>query len=145
MKTKILLALTTLAMSHTVTAGDIGSCSIDCENSANEACKYENNDIVDILCYSAAFWGCMAGCTQESKSLGSDIIPPHRNLLKYTKCSDAEVIPACSAIGTRSEGWYLNGRLMTRETGVPAWDMCQEKNIYCQYVGTPLEGWYIYE
>ncbi len=135
MKTKILITLTTLVMSHTVFSADFGDCSLTCEDQANEACN-RGDALIDLVCYSAAFWGCMAGCTSV-KEAGGEMIPAHRNLLKYTKCSEAASAPYCGAIGTRSEGWYLENRLI-------AWANCRDKQLACEQIGTPFEGWYIY-
>jgi hypothetical protein len=43
-------------------AGDFGDCSLTCEEQAKNAC-HGDGGVYDYVCYGAAFWGCMAGCT----------------------------------------------------------------------------------
>ncbi len=43
--------------------------------------------------------------------------------------------PYCSAIGTRSEGWYNND-------GLVIWDNCDGCYAVCKYADTRSEGWY---
>ena len=42
--------------------------------------------------------------------------------------------PYCSAIGSKSEGWYQNGLIK--------WDNCDGCYAVCKLVGTDSEGWY---
>lgn len=51
--------------------------------------------------------------------------------------------PICDAIGTRAEGWYLAGELMTKFDGTKAWDSCADKMVTCDAFGSRAEGWYI--
>ncbi|MBI2522031.1 MAG: hypothetical protein HYV97_16560 [Bdellovibrio sp.] len=144
MKTKILIGLTTMLLAQTASSEDFNDCSLTCEDQAYAACN-QDDAFTDMLCYGAAFWGCMPSCA-STKNKGTGIIPSHlhQNLLKYTKCSEADAVPYCGAINTRSEGWYLEGALIVKESGVPAWDHCQKKTIVCERIGSQLEGWYIY-
>jgi hypothetical protein len=66
-------------------------------------------------------------------------------LLDYALCANAleDEMPICDAIGTRSEGWYLDGQLMIDYRGVPAFDKCQFKKVECKAIGTRSEGWYV--
>ncbi|MBU1204711.1 MAG: DNRLRE domain-containing protein [Nanoarchaeota archaeon] len=54
-------------------------------------------------------------------------------------CNDGACIkgkePYCSAIGTRSEGWYQNNKLIK-------WDNCKGCHAICKAIGTKSEGWY---
>jgi hypothetical protein len=52
-----------------------------------------------------------------------------------TEAPNAPARPVCDAIGTKSEGWYLNGELL-------GWSQCKHKTIACLRVGTRGEGWY---
>ncbi len=43
--------------------------------------------------------------------------------------------PRCCAIGSRSEGWYQDGKLIK-------WDNCKGCYAVCKLIGTRSEGWY---
>ncbi len=70
---------------------------------------------------------------------------PAKRLLQFSYCADATVeeTPVCDAVGTRSEGWYLNGMLMKDFLGRPAYDHCVDKRVICDGIGSRGEGWYI--
>ncbi len=53
--------------------------------------------------------------------------------------------PVCSAIGSRSEGWYRDGQLIKTYLGGSAWQMCETKGIECSAIGSRSEGWYTFE
>lgn len=63
-------------------------------------------------------------------------------LITYANCATAESRPVCGAIGTRSEGWYLDGRLLNKFNGVPAFANCAGQVAICYAQGTRSEGWY---
>ncbi len=43
--------------------------------------------------------------------------------------------PVCSNIGTKGEGWYVDGFPLI-------WSACENKTLACLNMGTPQEGWY---
>jgi hypothetical protein len=49
--------------------------------------------------------------------------------------ASADAKPACSAVGTRSEGWYQNGELIR-------YAQCGECSAVCNAIGSRSEGWY---
>lgn len=56
-------------------------------------------------------------------------------LLTWTNCSKTEANkPVCVNIGSKSEGWKINGKLK--------WDNCSEKAALCGARGSRSEGWY---
>ena len=56
-------------------------------------------------------------------------------LLAWANCSKSEANkPVCANIGSKSEGWKVNGRLR--------WDNCSEKALVCGAQGSRSEGWY---
>jgi len=63
-------------------------------------------------------------------------------LIAYANCASAESQPVCGAIGARSEGWYLDGQLIRKFNGVPAYENCAGRVAICYAQGTRAEGWY---
>ena len=73
MKTKLMMTVAVLAAVFGMNlsyAGTIENCSLDCETSAEENCS-KLTQTEYLLCYSASFWGCMAGCTVGSDASAS--------------------------------------------------------------------------
>ncbi|MFA6236614.1 MAG: hypothetical protein WC635_04730 [Bacteriovorax sp.] len=56
-------------------------------------------------------------------------------LLGWSQCSkSAANKPVCANVGSRSEGWKMNGKLI--------WDNCSDKAVICGAKGSRSEGWY---
>lgn len=56
-------------------------------------------------------------------------------LLGWSQCSKSEANkPVCANVGSKSEGWMMNGKLH--------WDNCSEKAVICGAKGSRSEGWY---
>ena len=52
------------------------------------------------------------------------------------ECEKELIKPICSAIGTRSEGWY------DRQNNLIKYDTCKDCQAVCSAIGTRSEGWY---
>ena len=48
--------------------------------------------------------------------------------------------PYCGAIGSRSEGWYINSNF--NRPKLIRWDNCEGCSAVCKAIGTRSEGWY---
>jgi hypothetical protein len=65
-------------------------------------------------------------------------------LINWSQCENAKSHPVCAAVGTRSEGWYLDGRLLKKFNGAPAITKCAGQVASCYAIGTRSEGWYAF-
>jgi len=82
-----------------------------------------------------------ANCSKEALVCEKDewvsykLDTEHMRLLGWSKCSEySSNKPFCANIGSKSEGWMINGQLH--------WDNCSEKAVLCGARGSRSEGWY---
>ncbi len=82
-----------------------------------------------------------ANCSKEALVCDKDAWVSYKldtdnmKLLGWSQCSKSEAgKPVCVNIGSKSEGWQMNGKL--------AWDNCSDKAVICGAKGSKSEGWY---
>jgi len=75
------------------------------------------------------------GCIQQPPSSANDTNATINNSVNESTGEGSTGIPYCGAIGTRSEGWYRDGKLIR-------YDNCAKCKAECGAIGTRSEGWY---
>lgn len=78
-------------------------------------------------------WGCLPDCG------GGTCVSDKTELIEYANCAVVDCQPLCSAVGTKSEGWYHDQSCGSDLIG---WDSCAGCTAICLYVGSYSEGWY---